>query len=485
MNLGELKAFLGQKTQIVDRSMSQQTETDHIRQAVGKQGSHVSLSSSSVFSLSSQSFIGARVYNNALNQNLVINEQKANLPSPKKEQDKGLFDFEEVAKNVLTFVGGALKNAKAKGMADEELTSMFEQARNGVLKGVKMAEHDLGGMMNNEISSGISKSRELIENGIQQLEQKLLGKESLNQLNSSQVSVSETINHTSQESGNLTIRTKDGDEVSISFENLQQFSVNQQLILDAQEKQRQQQQEAKQSQPQEQNELPTSPAKPETETAPAGNQQQISPELASAEEKVMQTPAAVQEPKNTQDENIEASLAVTQETNYLHYESSSFAFSVKGDLDEDELKAIGELVGDANRLADEFFRGDIESAYNQALELGYNDQELTGFAFQLTSFKQTEVIKTYEAVSHYNDKNEGRVDDSVSAVKPVADYLEHMLDVVEKANERLEDGSAFDNLVNGLINQMPDVHTPDLISAINRFNGFNKQLMHNLPSRMS
>ncbi len=476
MNLGELKAFLGQKTHIVDRFQGQQQkENDNVRQAVGAQGSHVSLTSSSMFSLSSHTFIGARVYNNALNHNLVINEQKANLPAPPKEQEKGLFDFEEVAKNVLTFVGGALKHAKAKGMNEEALTNMFEQARSGVLKGVKMAEHDLGGMMNGEIASGIKKSQDLIENGIQQLEQSLLGKQPDNTLNTTQVGVSETVNQTSLQAGNLVVRTRDGDEVAISFENLDQFSFNRQLILEAQQRQQQAQAESS-SQP--------AGNEPTSQTS-ASNEPVVSSQTSTPVAESEQPNEAADESSVAEDAQATVNdLKVTQETHYLHYESSSFSYSVKGELDEDELKAIGELVGNTSRLADEFFHGDIESAYNQAIELGYNDQELTGFALQLTNFQQTEVIKTYETVSHYNEESEGRVGDEVRSVRPVADYLQHMLEVLEQAKERLEDGSAFDNLVNGLINQMQDVHTPDLISAINRFNGFNKKLMDNLPQKV-
>jgi hypothetical protein len=53
----------------------------------------------------------------------------------------------------------------------------------------------------------------------------------------------------------------------------------------------------------------------------------------------------------------------------IFYQENSFSFSVNGELDEDELKAIGQLVADANELTEEFFNGDIETAFNQALEL--------------------------------------------------------------------------------------------------------------------
>ncbi|WP_416307700.1 DUF5610 domain-containing protein [Neptunicella sp. SCSIO 80796] len=490
MNIGDLKAFLGNKTHLSERAShsNDAARFDNHRQAIGKQGNHVSLLSSGMFSLSSQSFIGARVYNHSLNQNLIINEQKANLPSPKKEQDKGLFDFEEVAKNVLTFVGGALKNAKSRGMSEDQLTSMFEQARSGVLKGVNMAKRDLGEMMNGEISDGIKKSQDLIEEGIKSLEQQLFGKQRENASATNSVAINSSITHTEQESGQLTIRTRDGDEVSISFEDARQFSLNQQILIESQ--QRQAEREAEQEKDKGSIDPVADPA-PATNAAstPAAQQSETTAPDATNNE-TSSVPADEDTTANANQQASEAGtgqqdVKVSSETSYLHFESSKLSYSVKGELDEEELRAIGDLVGDAGKLADEFFYGDIDKAFNQALELGYDDQELTGFALQLTSYKQTEVIKTYEAVSHYNEQSEGNVGDSVKAVRPVADYLEHMLDVVDKAQNLLEDGNAYDNLVNGLINTMPEVHTPDLIEAINRFRGFNQLLMDNLPQRQS
>jgi hypothetical protein len=43
----------------------------------------------------------------------------------------------------------------------------------------------------------------------------------------------------------------------------------------------------------------------------------------------------------------------------------------------------------------EFFNGDIETTFKQALELGFDEQELSSFALQLTKIENTEVIKAY------------------------------------------------------------------------------------------
>jgi len=172
-----------------------------------------------------------------------------------------------------------------------------------------------------------------------------------------------------------------------------------------------------------------------------------------------------------------ANVSVTQ--SYQHFESSAFSFSVTGELDEAEVAAIGKLVTDANNLADEFFNGDVESAFNQALEFGFDEKELTGFALQLTRVEQSQSIQTYESVSHFSEDDPRG--DPVKVVKPVAHYLDKMLAVIEQSRQGLESAEEYDNLINGLINQMGEVHTPDLISALQRFHSFNQRLIDGLP----
>ena len=123
---------------------------------------------------------------------------------------------------------------------------------------------------------------------------------------------------------------------------------------------------------------------------------------------------------------------------------------------------------------------DIEKVFDQALKLGFDDQELAGLALQLTRQDKAQVIQKYESVSHFKDDSADA--DGVKGVKPVAHYLDKMLDLVEESKQKLQEGNSFDNLLNDLINQMVEVHTPDLIQALNRFHTFNQKLLDNIPT---
>ncbi|PKG97602.1 hypothetical protein CXF95_14115 [Paraglaciecola sp. MB-3u-78] len=458
MNISQLKAFLGDKPQHLgnENSIQNQLRDTGLKQAISGQNSQTS---QRVEQFSSSTSLGVRVYSNALNNTLEVDKRKPDFAAPETEQSEAsLFDFEKIAKNVLNFVGGAIKNAQSKGADEDKLNDLFEQASSGVLKGIKLAERDLAGFLNEEITNGISQSKNLIEDGIAKLKRNIFNPQSLDLEKATQSTVKSTsVSYEKQVSGELSIRTRDGDRVNITFENLEQFESSQRQV------------------------------------------QRFSEETESEKKAVVSEPvktpsaltAAIQTETPVTDEVNESTLSVKEEEevkpntqsteqNTIFYQENTFSFSVKGELDEDELKAIGQLVADTNELAEEFFNGDIETAFNQALELGFDEQELSSFALQLTKVENTAVIKAYETISRF-DKDS--VDsDPAKAVKPVADYLDKLLNVLDGSRLQLEDSKSYENLVNELINKLgKDVATPDLISAINRFNKFNQNLVNNLP----
>lgn len=470
MNINELKAFMNEKPQHLgaENSIKNQLRDSGLRQVTGMQGSEVSLLTTK---FSSNTAVGARVFNNALNQNLAIGEQQAKLPIPKAQTDeanKSLFDFEEIARNVLKYVGGAIKHAQSKGADNEALKSLFEQARAGVIKGVAMAEKDLGGIMNDDIKTGIASSRDGIEQGLQKLQDEIFGQATASPTTQTQkVQISQQASYQRSDSGELNIRTLDGDQVNIRFENLDAFELNRQVLL----------------QTGEENIYQQSVVRPQPGATHGVAQPNVA--LSTGEATVIESdnPAHSSDlaDKEQPVEQTKANVSVSQ--SYQHFESSTFSFSVTGQLDEAEVAAIGKLVTDANNLADEFFNGDVESAFNQALEFGFDEKELTGFALQLTRVEQSQSIQTYESVSHFNEDDPRG--DPVKVVKPVAHYLDKMLDVIEQSRQTLQGGSEYDNLINGLINQMGEVHTPDLITAIHHFHSFNQRLIDGLPLNLN
>lgn len=72
--------------------------------------------------------------------------------------------------------------------------------------------------------------------------------------------------------------------------------------------------------------------------------------------------------------------------------SESMSFQVEGDLSDVELKAINDLLSHVNDLAGQFFAGNLDEAFNQALELGYDESQIAKFALNLAQVEIEQVV---------------------------------------------------------------------------------------------
>ncbi|MBU3022012.1 DUF5610 domain-containing protein [Aestuariibacter sp. A3R04] len=427
MNVGDIKAFVSEQKPVVTeqksvedpvKAMKKQLQQEGLRQAVEFQQSQ----NASVSMSTSQTSIGLKVYSSSMESQVTVDGQKGKFgkeTDETKEKEASLFDFEAVAKNVMRFVGGVIQGAADSGADADKLNGLFSQARDGVARGIALAQRDIGGLMNDEISTGIDRSQSLIENRLTDLENRLLDKAS----DSSAHAVENELNAgiANAASASLLIRTRDGDEVTLSFESSQSYQYQRQL----------------------------------------NSNEVVSGEIGSASEQPVDS--------------------TRYSENYSFFEKQGISFSLKGELDDGELTAIADLVGSVNDLADTFYSGDIDSAFEQALEIGYDDEELVGYALQMNRVQQTEVVRTYGEIQHYKEGSESGTHGDEA--RPIAQYLDKMLSVFESAVDKLASGEDFNSLINGLINEMKDVQVPDLVSAINRFHTFNQRLLEAVPEQ--
>jgi len=139
--------------------------------------------------------------------------EQLGLPIAEKKVDKPLFDFDEIVKNVLDFVSGAVNKAKANGADDEKLKDMLSDARKGVQIGIDDAVDELKGtgVFNDDMEEGINKSKEGIYNGLDEFEESLFNPQPA----SVNISQAQYVSMTSNAEYKFT--TAEGDEVSISF----------------------------------------------------------------------------------------------------------------------------------------------------------------------------------------------------------------------------------------------------------------------------
>ena len=85
--------------------------------------------------------------------------------------------------------------------------------------------------------------------------------------------------------------------------------------------------------------------------------------------------------------------SVALEGNYAA--SQSFSLEIEGELSDEELGAINALLGKVNNLAEDFYAGDLESAWNQALNLGFDQNQIGEYSLSLTQVEVQVVEAAY------------------------------------------------------------------------------------------
>jgi hypothetical protein len=80
-----------------------------------------------------------------------------------------------------------------------------------------------------------------------------------------------------------------------------------------------------------------------------------------------------------------ATSASGEERRVYAFSAGRIEISVKGDLNGEELAAISELFGKVESLAADFFAGDVQKAFEAATSLGFDAEQIAGFALNLST----------------------------------------------------------------------------------------------------
>lgn len=134
-----------------------------------------------------------------------------------------------------------------------------------------------------------------------------------------------------------------------------------------------------------------------------------------------------------------------------------FGFSVQGDLNEDELSAIFDVFKAVDSLADEFFNGDVEAAFQQAQALEVDFAQIKNFNLDL---QKTETITTayQETQAYQNTALPTQASDVAKQnLAELPQYLQKWQSVIEEMNQHFEDARArFDELMADTLAQRYD-----------------------------
>lgn len=105
-------------------------------------------------------------------------------------------------------------------------------------------------------------------------------------------------------------------------------------------------------------------------------------------------------------------------------QGQQFSFSIEGELSEDELAAINDLLSDVTDLASVFYSGDVEGAFEQAVALGYDDEQIASFSLNLTQVSVQKATQQYGA-HQSNNNGLGRT------LAPVGEFVKGLQSALE------------------------------------------------------
>ena len=112
--------------------------------------------------------------------------------------------------------------------------------------------------------------------------------------------------------------------------------------------------------------------------------------------------------------------------------ASNFELSVDGDLNDDELKAINELLGRVDKLADQFYAGNLDEVFDKAVSLGYDDQQIANYSLNLSQVQIQQVAEAYGAVAQNDDSQSTSL---ANQLAPVGDFIKDVLATLNVAGE--------------------------------------------------
>ena len=130
-------------------------------------------------------------------------------------------------------------------------------------------------------------------------------------------------------------------------------------------------------------------------------------------------------------------------------ESSGYRFSVEGDLSADEIDAIQNLIQDVGKVANDFFGGDVQKAFERAPGIAFDSSQLSSMSLTMSRSEQFSAARIYEGTQRLAEPEQAQAgrrlghlmrDLRESFEKPALDFLDRP-------------AKAADEIMRGLVEQ--------------------------------
>lgn len=180
-----------------------------------------------------------------------------------------------------------------------------------------------------------------------------------------------------------------------------------------------------------------------------------------------------------------ADLNLNENFTTAFYQNTEFSIDVEGELNSDELHAIKDLMEQVKKLAGEFFTGNPQKAFEQALEIGFDASEIAQYSLNMTSIDVIEIETNYEAIANINPFSGdsypvAAVQEPVNPLKEISSYVEGLLDAL-KQTQKLGEQELLTDAMRSIeaTSKLEIIHDGETHN-INGFSKFNEKLLENL-----
>ena len=307
----------------------------------------------------------------------------------------GKISSKQAAQNILGFISGRLRSDAASGAEPEQLLQRLDEGLDGFIKGFNEAKDIIEGLglLTPELSSEINDTFERVTSGIEHLRERIT-----KHANSSE----------NQLDGIGDINR--GDNVS-KLELSAQHSESSSFSLSL--------------------------------TTQDGDQ--VSIEISRSNQSSFSS--ALNQGGSS------SSYAISQQQS----SSSSFSLNVIGELDDDELAAIDELLQNVEAIANNFYSGRLDQAFDLASELEIDRDELSSLNLQLQKTTTTQALASYQT----NSQNElPSSNDSGQVQLNPGIQLEQLLNDIQGLLSKAHEFDHPLQLVNDLSSGVEQVYQP-------------------------
>jgi hypothetical protein len=135
--------------------------------------------------------------------------------------------------------------------------------------------------------------------------------------------------------------------------------------------------------------------------------------------------------------------------------SSNFELSIEGDLNENELKAVNELLGRVDKLAGQFYAGNLGDVFDKAVNLGYDNQQIASYALNLSQVQIQQVAVSYGAIAPASEQTPSLA----NQLAPVGDFIKDVFGALNIAGEFADPQQLLLDLTKKMADQVSSENT--------------------------